>query len=139
MTRELLERSTPIAEPFLHYLDIALADPAVDQRALALCAARFAQLLGRPELRSALPLPALSDHTVDRLASWADQDRFGERDRVVLMLAEQFFIDPQGLGDDQVEPVRAIWGDRGLVALLLALGLVEQYLRLLVVLEPGRQ
>jgi hypothetical protein len=139
VTREVLARLSPIAEPFFHYLDVALAEPAVDQRALALCAARFAQLLGRPELRSALPLPACSDHDVDRVASWADQDGFGEHDRVVLMLAEQFFVDPQGLSEDQVQPVRCMWGDRGLVALLLALGLIEQYLRLLIVLEPGRK
>lgn len=133
--REHLSAVTPVALKFFSYLDTAIADPNLNREVVTLCAMRIAQLLDHPELaasiRGLIPVPYMDA----AVAQWWDDARFNERDRAGLMLTEQFFIDPQGLTDDEVEPVRSLWGDSGLVAFVLALGLIEQYFRLLIALH----
>jgi alkylhydroperoxidase family enzyme len=143
MRRQQLRETSAVAAPFFAYLDAALSDPVLDRRVVSLCAARIAQLLGHPELVEVLVdervVEAVEDGAPAVLSAWPEHPGFGEHDRAALMVAEQFLLDPQGLSDDQVQPVRQNWGDRGLVALLVALGLIEQYLRLLVVLGDDRR
>lgn len=63
------------------------------------------------------------------LAAWPTAPAFTDRERVCLGYAEQFVLDPHGIGDVQAAEVTAHLGAPGLVALTEALALFEGFAR----------
>jgi alkylhydroperoxidase family enzyme len=89
------------------------------------CRARIAMLLGCRE-----ELEGLDDATISELVRWPTSDRFDERQRACLALAEQFVIDVASTDDELVGAVRDHLGDVGLHDFVSALLVVEQRQRL---------
>ncbi|MBY0278849.1 carboxymuconolactone decarboxylase family protein [Candidatus Binatia bacterium] len=134
---ELLGLS-PAAETLRAY-DVALwRDPATDPLLLELCRLRLAQLLGL-DPASRRPAPAaiaagLDPARVSELARWPTSPLFGTRERAALAFAEQWFLDPSGMTDDDCAVLRGAIGEPGCAAFTMGLALSEAMLRLELVL-----
>jgi alkylhydroperoxidase family enzyme len=77
----------------------------------------------------------LTEAKIEQLASWPTSPLYSDLERQVLRLAEQFVIDPHGVTDEDVAPVRAALSSPGLVALVNAIALVDHLDRIRTVLE----
>ncbi len=112
-----------------------LLDPVL----LELCRLRVAQLLGcESELRlrhDAAQDAGLTETQVAALARWASDPAFTDDQRAVLAFAEQFVVDPHGVGPAQRDAVIDHCGLAGLVALCEALAAFDGLARLRNALE----
>lgn len=93
---------------------------------LSLCRVRVHQLLGCPPPDSG----GLEREKAIRVAQWPTDPVFDGADRACLALTEQFVIDAHGVEDGQTEAVAEALSTAGLVALVVALGLMEGACRL---------
>lgn len=130
---DLLELS-PSAASLRAYRDAVWSDPETDARLLELGRLRIGQLLGldprtRP-LHARAVAAGLSAATIDDLALWPSSPHFGTRERVVLAFTEQWFLDPNGVTDDDCAAMRAALGEPGCAAFTMGLALSEAMLRL---------
>ena len=129
---ELLSLS-PAAETLRAY-DVAVRrDPATDPLLLELCRLRLAQLLGLdPRTRPRAPAAVaagLDDAWIAELPRWPTAERFGVRERAALAFAEQWFLDPSGVTDDDCAALRTAIGEPGCAAFTMGLALSEAMLR----------
>jgi alkylhydroperoxidase family enzyme len=104
---------SPVHEALQRYEDAIHADPASDERLLALCRSRFATLLGGV------------GHAVPELT---------EREQTALEFAEQWLLDPSGMTDAQCLALRSALGDEGAAAFTFGISVVEALLRVELVL-----
>lgn len=135
--RQALNDASPLYGPFFDYYDTAITDPDLEPATMELCRLRLAQLLSAPGLGEPVPGASLAEGLAEAISGWPTDERVTDAQRTCLTFAEQFLIDAQGITDEQANEVRALLGDRGLAAFVLALGLIEQYQRLLLLLDPG--
>jgi alkylhydroperoxidase family enzyme len=77
----------------------------------------------------------LTEQKVEALPSWPTSPLYSELERQVLRLAEQFVIDPHGVTDADVAPVRAALSSPGVVALMNAIALIDHLDRVRTALE----
>lgn len=124
---------TPAAATLRAYEDAVWRDAAQDPALLELCRLRLAQLLGLDPARRALHPAAtaagLGAADVAELARWPTSGRFDDRRRAALAFAEQWFLDPAGMTDDDCARLRAALGDAGCAAFTMGLALAEALLR----------
>ena len=134
---ELLSLS-PAADTLRAYEVAVWRDPATDPLLLELCRLRLGQLLGiDPRTRQLAPsaiTAGLDDGTIADLPRWPNCDRFGARERAALAFAEQWFLDPGGMTDDDCATLRSAIGEPGCAAFTMGLALSEAMLRLELVL-----
>jgi len=113
----------------------------LDPTLLELCRMRVGQLLGAE-------LPALCDamrdaraelppRKVAELAGWWASDAFSETECACLRFAEQFVLDPSGIGDDDAAAVVAALGEAGTVAFVEVLAILDGFSRFTRFLELG--
>ncbi|HEY5251830.1 MAG TPA: carboxymuconolactone decarboxylase family protein [Acidimicrobiales bacterium] len=119
-----------------------LWDPRVmDPVILELCRLRMARLLGcdaELAVRSAPAVDAgLSETTVGELASWPTSPAFDDTTRACLSFAEQFVIDPSGIGRFERAAIRAAVGFPRLVGLAQAVAVFDGFSRFRLVLGIG--
>lgn len=96
---------------------------------IELCRRRFAQLLGNDQ--AATPgLAPLPHQQAEALAQWPTSPAFAAVERSVLAFAEQFLVDARGISEDDAAAVREHAGESGLLALTIALGVIEAEQRL---------
>jgi alkylhydroperoxidase family enzyme len=129
---ELLALS-PAAETLRAYQAAVWRDPATDPLLLELCRLRLAQLLGL-DPRTCPHAPAavaagLDDAWIAELPRWPTASRFGARERAALAFAEQWFLDPSGMTDDDCAALRTALGEPGCAAFTMGLALSEAMLR----------
>jgi alkylhydroperoxidase family enzyme len=129
----LLELS-PSAATLRAYRDAVWSDPETDARLLELSRLRIGQLLGLdPRTRPLHPRATsagLNASTIDDLARWPTSTHFGTRERAVLAFTEQWFLDPNGVTDDDCAAMRSALGEPGCAAFTMGLALSEALLRL---------
>ena len=105
----------------------------VDPTLLELCRMRVGQMVGTE-------LPALCDAMRDARASvpaakradvgaWWNSAAFSDTERACLRFAEQFVLDPKGIGDNDAAAVVAALGDAGTVAFVEALAILDGFSR----------
>jgi len=99
-----------------------------EPEAYALCRARLAQLNGSAALPGS-PGPAIDAARLAALPEWWKSDAFNEIERACLAFAEQFAIDPAGIGDDIAKPVTEALGAAGTVAFVEALAIFDGFTR----------
>ena len=105
----------------------------LDPTLLELCRLRVGQMLGAelPALCDAMrdaraALPALK---VSELAGWWMSGAFSETECACLRFAEQFVLDPSGIGDDDAAAVVAALGEPGTVAFVEVLAILDGFSR----------
>lgn len=130
---ELLSLS-PAADTLRAYEVAVWRDPATDPLLLELCRLRIGQMLGldpatRPLAPAALAA-GLDDTWIAELSRWPTSGRFGARERAALAFAEQWFLDPSGMTDDDCAALRTALGEPGCAAFTMGLALSEAMLRL---------
>lgn len=130
-TRDGIHIAGAIGSAFLDYYRSALADPATPSRALELCRIRYGQIL---DATDAADGTAVDPRLADAVRAH-DGTELSDDDRTFLHFGEQFLLDPQRIDDELAADVRGRLGDRGFVAFVLGIGLVEQYLRMAVLLR----
>ncbi len=113
---------------------------AVPVTTLELCRLRLALLHGASGAGLA-PLAALSDKQRDSLAQWPDNPVYTATDRACLAFAEVYAMDPGAITDAQADAVKDCIGERGLLVLIEALGVLDgaQRLALLWQLDSGER
>lgn len=115
-------------------LDAAIARAGVSPAVLELCRLRIAHLIGSdPDRTPALAPSAGKGGHPARTGTPVDGPEEGE----VLAFAEQFTVDARGVSDADTGPLRTKVGEEGLLALTIALGIIEAQQRLAVVLEEA--
>jgi alkylhydroperoxidase family enzyme len=97
-----------VCDALQRYEDAIHADPATDNRLLALCRSRFVTLLGGNS-------PAVPELTA--------------REQTALEFAEQWLLDPSAMTDDQCAALRTALGDEGAAAFTFGISVVEALLR----------
>ena len=127
-----------LLEPFRDFYTLFWTRELLDPVVLELCRLRVAQLLGneselRVRYRAALDA-GLTEEQVASLPAWPHHPAFTEPQRAALAFAEQFVIDPHGIGHDLRDQVADHVGVAGLVALCEALALFEGFCRFRTVL-----
>lgn len=130
---ELLALS-PAADSLRAYAVAVWRDPATDPLLLELCRLRLGQMLGldpatRP-LAPAAVAAGLDPARIAELPRWPTSPLFGARERAALAFAEQWFLDPSGMTDDDCATLRAAIGEPGCAAFTMGLALAEAMLRL---------
>jgi alkylhydroperoxidase family enzyme len=126
---------------YMRYYDQVLSAPQLPTDILELCRLRIAQILCcDSELQRRLP--QAGDAVVDaagiaRLRSWPSDPSFSRRERTFLAFAEQFVIDAEALHEDLITNVRSLIGDAGMVAFVVALGVIEQMQRVALALDAA--
>jgi alkylhydroperoxidase family enzyme len=112
-------------------------DPVI----VELCRLRVAQLVGCDAELGVRSRPAvdegLSEETVAALRSWPTAALFDDTTRACLGFAEQFVIDPSGIGADDRTRLRAAVGFPRLVGLAQAVAAFDGFARFRVVLGIG--
>jgi len=93
--------------------------------------ARFPLASRRPEARAA----GLDETRLAELDYWWRSPSFSETERACLRFAEQFVLDAKGMSDEQARPVVAALGEKGAVALALALAIFDGFGRFCRMLE----
>jgi alkylhydroperoxidase family enzyme len=130
---DLLEL-TPAAATLRAYRDAVWSDPAGDPLLLELSRLRIAQLLGLDPAglarQPAAVQAGLDEEHVVEMSRWPTSARFDARQRATLAFAEQWFLDPSGMRDDDCAALRAQLGEPGCAAFTMGLALVEATLRL---------
>lgn len=130
---ELLSLS-PAADSLRAYEMAVWRDPATDPLLLELCRLRIGQMLGLdPSTRALAPAAVaagLDDAWIADLPRWPTSSRFGARERAALAFAEQWFLDPSGMTDDDCAALRSAIGEPGCAAFTMGLALSEAMLRL---------
>lgn len=112
------------------FRDVAVA--TVEPRLAELCRLRMAMLHGSAaDPSDGSPLTAAE---VAALPDWPTSERFDERDRACLAMAEQFVIDVSTTTDDQVAAVLDHLGPAGLYGFVHALLAIDETQRLAVAL-----
>ena len=101
----------------------------VEPRLLDLCRVRVAQILGWASVPT-----ALDDARVAALADWRRSERFSDRDRACLRLAEGFVLDPHGVADADAAAVAAHLSPPEMVALIEALAVFDGFTRMRLIL-----
>jgi alkylhydroperoxidase family enzyme len=114
-----------------------ILDPAL----LELCRMRVGQMLGAEvpalcdamrDARAALPAAKVAD-----LAGWWMSAAFSETECACLRFAEQFVLDPSGIGDDDAAAVVAALGEPGIVAFVEVLAILDGFSRFARFLDVG--
>jgi alkylhydroperoxidase family enzyme len=129
---------------FAHYRDFyarlweqTVMEPVI----VELCRLRVAQLVGCDAELGVRSRPAvdggLSEETVAALRSWPTAASFDDTTRACLAFAEQFVIDPSGIGADDRARLRAAVGFPRLVGLAQAVAAFDGFARFRVVLGIG--
>ena len=133
-TLDALLELTPAAATLRAYRDAVWSDPAGDPALLELCRLRIAQLLGiDPAALTRHPVAlaaGLVDADVGELSRWPTSARFAARQRAALAFAEQWFLDPSAMRDEDCAVLRGALGEPGCAAFTLGLALIEATLRL---------
>ncbi len=115
----------------------------VDPTLLELCRVRIGQMIGAElpalcdamnDARAAVPAAKLAD-----LDAWWKSAAFSDTERACLRFAEQFVLDPKGIGDDDAAAVVAALGDAGTVAFVEALAILDGFSRFTRFLEIGAE
>ena len=113
----------------------------LDPTLLELCRLRVGQMLGAevPALSDAMrdARAALPPAKVAELAGWWRSDAFSETERACLRFAEQFVLDPAGIGDGDAAAVVAALGEPGTVAFVEVLAILDGFSRFTRFLEIG--
>ncbi len=104
----------------------------------ALCRRRLAQLNGTRVLPGSAG-PAIDAGKLDALDTWWKSDRFDALERACLAFAEQFAMDPGGIGDDVAKPVVEALGDAGTIAFVEALAIFDGFTRFCAMLEVSSE
>ena len=94
----------------------------------ALCRRRLAQLNGTTVLPGSTE-PSLDAGKVAALTEWWKSDAYTDLERACLAFAEQFAMDPNGIGDDVAKPVVEALGDAGTIAFVEALAVFDGFTR----------
>jgi len=109
-------------------------DPGPFGELLALCRLCLARANGA-RLLPGSPGPALDPERVAALESWRTSDRFTPLEKAGLRFAEQYAIDPGGIGDELAAPIVAALGDAGTVAFVEALAIFDGFTRFCAMLD----
>jgi len=113
----------------------------VDLTLLELCRMRVGQMVGAElpalcdamhDARASVPAAKLAD-----LDAWWNSAAFTDTERACLRFAEQFVLDPKGIGDDDAAAVVAALGDAGTVAFVEALAILDGFSRFVRFLDLG--
>jgi alkylhydroperoxidase family enzyme len=114
-------------------------DDLIDPVLLELMRLRIAMLHGvRSELLLRYDVAmerGLTEEKIAALASWPTSPLYTPLERQVLGVAEQFVIDPHGVTDDDVAPLREALSSAGVVALVNAMALIDHLDRLRIAFE----
>lgn len=106
----------------------------------ALCRRRIAQMNGSAVLPGSSD-PAVDDPRFDQkehaLSAWWKSDLFDPLERACLAFAEQYVLDPGGIGDDMAKPVTEALGPAGTVAFVEALAIFDGFTRFCAMLDVG--
>ena len=115
--------------------------PLLDPALLELCRIRVGQMLGAevPALCDAMreARAALPPTKVTELAGWSRSAAFSATEAACLRFAEQFVLDPAGIGDDDAAAVVAALGEPGTVAFVEVLAILDGFSRFARFLELG--
>jgi len=103
------------------------AEGAVPE-AYALCRARLAQMNGSRVCPGSAG-PVIEAARLAALPEWWKSDLFSDVERACLGFAEQFALDPSGIGDDVAKPVTEALGDAGTIAFVEALAIFDGFTR----------
>ncbi len=118
-----------LAEAHLQLYRSLVHQQAVPAFTLELCRLRLAQLHGTTA-QWLPPLAAVEEDSAGALRQWPAHASFSDTDRACLDFAEVYAIDPGALSDEQADRVKVCVGERGLVVLIEALGVLDGALRL---------
>jgi len=102
----------------------------------ALCRRRLAQMNGA-KLLPGSDGPDIDAAKLDALDEWWKRDVYTELERACLGFAEQYAIDPGGIGDDLAKPVVDALGDAGTIAFVEALAIFDGFTRFCAMLDVG--
>jgi alkylhydroperoxidase family enzyme len=126
-------------EAVREFYSIFWEDELVDPVLLELIRLRVAMLHGvQSELLIRYDVArerGLTEEKVAVLSSWPTSPLFTELERRVLGLTEQFVMDPHGVTDDDVLPIKEALTSAGLVALVNAMALIDHLNRVRVAFE----
>lgn len=125
-----MDPSARVRDLYTPMLEAAISASGLDRSNIEMCRRRIRQLLGRDAHHPGRALAQLDEGVVMGLASWPTSPAFGDRERALLTYAERLALDPSGATDEEVGPVRDALGEGGLVAVTVALGLLEALERL---------
>jgi alkylhydroperoxidase family enzyme len=120
------------------FTDLIWARGGVNPVVLELCRLRIAGILGcESELRRRTPAAqaaGLTEATIAELDDWRTSERFYPPEQACLGLAEQFVLDPRGVGDDAVAAGTAHLSPAQAVALVEALAMFDGFTRFRMIL-----
>ncbi len=109
-------------------------DDRVDPNVLALCQLRLAQRNGARWLPGSAA-PAVDEAKLADLDAWWKSEHFTPLEKACLRFAEQYALDPSGIGDDDARPVTEALGDAGTVAFVEALAIFDGFTRFCAMLD----
>jgi alkylhydroperoxidase family enzyme len=126
-------------EPFRDFYTLFWTRRLLDPVVLELCRLRVAQLLGceseqRVRYRAARDA-GLTEEQVRLLADWPHAAAFTDAQRAALAFAEQFVIDPHGIGVEARDRVVDHFGLPGLVALCEVVAVFDGFDRFRIILD----
>ena len=77
-------------------------------------------------------VPVINQAKIDAVLgeTWRKSQIFSAAEKAVLDFTEYYFVDPQSIPDEVANPVKAHFGDNGLVCLVEALGFIDSRIRL---------
>jgi len=125
---ETFGRRPNLHERWRRFESLLWTAEAAQPEIYALCRRRLAQLNGTTVLPGS-PGPELEAAKVEALAEWWRSGPYTELERACLGFAEQFAIDPSGIGDDLAAPVVEALGDAGTIAFVEALAIFDGFTR----------
>jgi len=109
-------------------------DDRVNPELLVLCRLRLAHQNGARWIPGT-PAPAVDAGKVAELDSWWTSERFTPLEKACLRFAEQFALDPSGIGDEEAKAVTEGLGDAGTVAFVEALAIFDGFTRFCAMLD----
>lgn len=129
-TREGVCRQHPDAGPlFLDFYGSLWRQPHIDPAVLELCRLRLAQLHGSDVewRRSEYPLAEGKKASLER---WSSSSLLTDTEKACLAYTEIYAMDPSAITDEVSAQVAGHVGDPGLVALAVALGVLDGMTRM---------
>jgi alkylhydroperoxidase family enzyme len=130
----VLAHRPAVAERFGDLDRAVRTETPVDPVTVELCRLRIATVLGcgaeQRERDPAAVAAGLTEDLVADLPHYSTSDRFDERTRIAVEVAEQYVIDPHGLTDDQFVRLRDAWGADGVAGVVLAVATFDARCRL---------
>ncbi len=126
---QLMQELPAIGGRFLELQQAFFQLPHIPAAVLELCRLRLAQLHGS-EADFSRCCAEVDTAQRDQLTDWPNSAVFSDAERACLEMTEVHAIDVGAITDAQADAVKAHFGEKGLVALIQALGTFDGYMRL---------